>query len=50
MSIALASTAPAVTQPPAVDPRTRMLLQGSIILTLLRLAWPNTLVGLASWH
>lgn len=47
MSIALASTAPAVTQPPAVDPRTRMLLQGSIIPTLLRLAWPNTLVMLA---
>src|ERR687889_636996 len=47
MSIALASTAPAVTQPPAVDPRTRLLLQGSIIPTLLRLAWPNILVMVA---
>src|ERR671918_598760 len=47
MSIALASTAPAVTQPRAVDPRTRLLLQGSIIPTLLRLAWPNILVMLA---
>ena len=47
MSVALASTAPAVTQPPALDPRTRLLLQGSIIPTLLRLAWPNILVMLA---
>jgi MATE family, multidrug efflux pump len=47
MSVALASTAPAVAQPPAVDPRTRLLLQGSIIPTLLRLAWPNILVMLA---
>jgi Na+-driven multidrug efflux pump len=47
MSIALASTAPAVAQPAALDPRTRILLQGSIISTLLRLAWPNILVMLA---
>jgi Na+-driven multidrug efflux pump len=47
ISVALASTAPAVAQPPALDPRTRLLLQGSILPTLLRLAWPNTLVMLA---
>jgi MATE family, multidrug efflux pump len=47
MSVALASAAPAVTQPPALDPRTRRLLQGSIIPILLRLAWPNVLVMLA---
>jgi putative MATE family efflux protein len=47
MSVALASTATAVAQPPAIDPRTRLLLQGSIILTLLRLAWPNILIMLA---
>jgi Na+-driven multidrug efflux pump len=32
---------------PAVDPRTRLLLQGSIVPTLLRFAWPNMLVMLA---
>src|ERR687892_2713381 len=47
MSIALAGTAPAVAHPPALDPRTRLLLYGSIIPTLLRLAWPNILVMLA---
>ena len=48
MSIAVpAITAPALTQPPALEPRTRLLLQGSIIPTLLRLAWPNVLVMLA---
>jgi putative MATE family efflux protein len=47
MSVALASAAPAITQPPALDPRTRRLLQGSIIPILLRLAWPNVLVMLA---
>ena len=47
MSVTLASTAPAVAQPHALDPRTRLLLQGSIIPTLLRLAWPNVLVMLA---
>ena len=45
--VALASTAPAVAQPAALDPRTRLLLQGPIIPTLLRLAWPNILVMLA---
>ena len=37
MSIAVGSTVPAV-QTPAVDPRTRLLLEGSIMPTLLRLA------------
>src|SRR3954462_7897702 len=32
---------------PAMNPRTRMLLQGPVLPTLLRLAWPNTLVMLA---
>jgi putative MATE family efflux protein len=31
---------------PALNPRTRLLLQGPIIPTLLRLAWPNILVML----
>jgi putative MATE family efflux protein len=31
----------------AMDPRTRLLLQGRPLPTLLRLAWPNTLVMLA---
>jgi hypothetical protein len=64
LSVALASTAPAVARPAALDSRTRLLLEGSIVPTLLRLAWPNILVmlaqsldrpdrdlvGLASWH
>ena len=32
---------------PAMSPRTRLLLHGPILPTLLRLAWPNTLVMLA---
>ena len=32
---------------PALNPRTRMLLEGRILPTLLRLAWPNVLVMLA---
>jgi MATE family, multidrug efflux pump len=47
MSVALAGTEPAVAQPPALDPRTRLLRHGSIVPTLLRLPWPNTLVMLA---
>ena len=47
MSIALSGSIPAAAQPPALSPRTRLLLQGSIIPTLLRLAWPNILVMLA---
>jgi len=32
------------TKPAAMDPRTRMLLQGPIVPTLIRMAWPNVLV------
>jgi len=32
---------------PALDPRTRVQLDGSIVPTLLRMAWPNVLVMLA---
>ena len=32
---------------PAMTPRTRALLQGPIVATLLRMAWPNVLVMLA---
>jgi len=32
---------------PAMSPRTRMLLEGAIVPTLLRMAWPNVLVMLA---
>ncbi len=32
---------------PAISPRTRMLLEGPIVPTLLRMAWPNVLVMLA---
>jgi len=41
---------PVVPAPPpvsAMSPRTRLLLEGRILPTLLRLAWPNTLVMLA---
>lgn len=41
-----AETAAAIPQP-AVNPRTRLLLHGAIVPTLLRLAWPNVLVMLA---
>ncbi len=39
----------AATLPPAaaMNPRTRLLLHGQVVPTLLRLAWPNTLVMLA---
>src|SRR4051812_9781859 len=47
ISIALSGSIPAAAQPPAPSSRTRLLLQGSIIPTLLRLAWPNILVMLA---
>jgi hypothetical protein len=43
MSVAPAGTAPVVAQSQALDPSTRLLLQGSIVPTLLRLAWPNIL-------
>ena len=44
------ATAPAIAVPPgreAMNPRTRMLLEGAIVPTLLLLAWPNILVMLA---
>jgi putative MATE family efflux protein len=40
---AAATLAPAA----AMNPRTRLLLHGQVVPTLLRLAWPNTLVMLA---
>jgi putative MATE family efflux protein len=48
MTIALSPT-PSVVRaaPPAANPRTRLLLEGRILPTLLRLAWPNVLVMLA---
>ncbi|WP_207791942.1 MATE family efflux transporter [Siccirubricoccus phaeus] len=51
-ALAPARTAPAPSPPPAptqsaMNPRTRRLLEGPILATLLRLAWPNTLVMLA---
>jgi len=54
MSIGLSAAAPAraVRPPasapsPAMSPRTRLLLHGAILPTLLRFAWPNILVMLA---
>ena len=35
---------PPQAKPAAMDPRTRLLLQGPIVPTLLRMAWPNVLV------
>ncbi|HEV2219367.1 MAG TPA: MATE family efflux transporter, partial [Casimicrobiaceae bacterium] len=42
-AVAPPSTAPAA----ALTPRTRLLLHGPIVPTLLRMAWPNVLVMLA---
>jgi putative MATE family efflux protein len=36
--------APAQAKPAAMDPRTRILLHGPIVPTLIRMAWPNVLV------
>lgn len=41
-----ASLAPAGPSAQALNPRTRMLLEGAIVPTLLRLAWPNILIML----
>ncbi len=38
---------PAAVAPPVMSPRTRVLLEGPIVATLLSLAWPNVLVMLA---
>ena len=45
-SVPLAASAEAPAQG-ALDPRTRLLLEGPIVGTLLRLAWPNVLVMVA---
>ncbi len=42
-----ASPVQASASPPAMNPRTRLLLTGPVLPTLLRLSWPNTLVMLA---
>ena len=36
-----------VAPPPAMNPRTRLLLQGPIVPTLFRMAWPNVLIMFA---
>ena len=41
------SAAATLTPAAAMNPRTRLLLHGQVVPTLLRLAWPNTLVMLA---
>jgi putative MATE family efflux protein len=46
MSAAIADGLPEAPRP-ALSPRTRLLLEGRIVPTLLRLAWPNILVMLA---
>jgi putative MATE family efflux protein len=38
---------PVAAPPTAMNPRTRLLLQGPIVPTLLRMAWPNVLVMVA---
>jgi putative MATE family efflux protein len=47
--VVVAEPVPAPPQPKAatMNPRTRMLLQGPIVPTLLRMAWPNVLVMVA---
>lgn len=49
MTVVLPTAGPSVIAPlsTALNPRTIMLLQGNIIPTLLRMAWPNVLVMLA---
>ena len=41
------AAAEAVAAPKALDPRTRALLQGPIVPTLLRMAWPNVIIMFA---
>jgi putative MATE family efflux protein len=38
---------PVALSPPAMDPRTRALLHGPIVPTLLRMAWPNVIIMFA---
>src|SRR4249919_4305771 len=47
MNAPLSATADAESARVAMSPRTRLLLEGRIVPTLLRLAWPNVLVMLA---
>lgn len=47
VTAAVAVAAPSSPPQREMSPRTRMLLQGAILPTLLRLAWPNMLVMLA---
>ncbi|WP_431271346.1 MATE family efflux transporter [Dankookia sp. P2] len=44
---AVTAAAPAPAAATTMNPRTRLLLHGPVLPTLLRLAWPNTLVMLA---
>lgn len=44
---AISSSAQSSPAPATVNPRTRLLLEGPILLTMLSLAWPNVLVMLA---
>src|SRR4249919_385288 len=46
MNAPLSATADAESARVAMSPRTRLLLEGRIVPTLLRLAWPNVLVML----
>ena len=41
------ATPPQQAKPAAMDARTRVLLEGPIVATLLRMAWPNVLVMVA---
>ena len=43
----VAVTPVAIAPPPAMNPRTRVLLQGPIVPTLLRMAWPNVIIMFA---
>jgi putative MATE family efflux protein len=45
--MSIATAAPASLRPTALNPRTRLLLEGRVVPTLLRLAWPNVLIMLA---
>ena len=47
MNAPTAATADIDVQRTALNPRTRLLLEGSIVPTLLRMAWPNILVMVA---
>jgi len=40
-------TPPPEAKPPAMNPRTRVLLHGPIVPTLLRMAWPNVIIMFA---